>query len=79
VRTRHGNSGATLKYKNGNFVFPTVDILENTQRYYEMFLVLLPICTITTAVKRCDSIAEQFLGAVRFHFSSLLSNCMSRL
>jgi hypothetical protein len=31
--------------------FPIADLIENIQRYYEIFSLVLPICTVSTAVK----------------------------
>jgi hypothetical protein len=32
-------------------LFPAADLTENSQRYYEIHSVLLPICTVAKAVK----------------------------
>jgi hypothetical protein len=31
--------------------FPATDLIENMQRYYDIYSVLLPICTVALAVK----------------------------
>jgi tRNA U54 and U55 pseudouridine synthase Pus10 len=40
------------------FLFPTADLTENTHRHYEIYSVLLPVCTAATAV------AVDFLDAI---------------
>jgi hypothetical protein len=43
-------SRANLNTKRSISV-PAADLIENTQRYYEVHYVLLPICTVATVVK----------------------------
>ena len=40
----------TNMYENVTIQFPTVDLTENTYRYYEFHFLILPVCGVATAV-----------------------------
>jgi hypothetical protein len=52
------------QYKNVIFLFllfPTVDLLQNTQRYYEIYYILLLTSSVAPPVKQCASIVVEVL------------------
>jgi hypothetical protein len=60
------------------FLFPTADLIDNTQRYYEIYSVLLQICTVATAVKTMWKYCYRGFGC-NLNPRSHCFNCMSKL
>jgi hypothetical protein len=56
-------------------MFPTADLIKNTQRYvyYDIYFVLLPRCNITMVPKAmCTNLLRYVLEAIGIHSPSLL-------
>jgi hypothetical protein len=51
VLVSHRNENPLNMCENSSFLFPAMYLIQNTQRYYEIHSLLLPICTVATAVK----------------------------
>jgi hypothetical protein len=56
-----------------SFLFPTAELTENIQRYYEHHCVHLPICTVTMAVKAACKYCSTVLNVIRIFVPSIFS------
>jgi hypothetical protein len=60
-------------HENAAFLFPTIDLMKNTQKYYETYLLLLQICIVSMAVKvmhkYCSSLRMGFKSSLKISFN----------
>jgi hypothetical protein len=50
--------------------------MQNTQSYYEIYSILLPMCMVATAVKHHAAIAVEILGVTQILIPNMFFNYM---
>jgi hypothetical protein len=62
-----------VAFPSVSFLFPTPEVTENTQRYYELQSVHLPVRTVATAVKAVCKYCGRVLNVIRIFVTSSFS------